>query len=123
MSETNYTIALYAPEETADGRGRLLHAFTTARDLAESGARVSVFFDGIGVECLTAFHEKTNPFTQHYVKLFDAIQPFAQACHVCAKHFGADQAATALGVELVGGEDEHRSLALAAINGETILTF
>ena len=122
MPDTKYAIVLMAPEATADGRGRLLHAFTTARDLRAAGADVEFYFDGIGVECLTAFHTKENPFTEHYGKLFDEVRVFAQACGVCSKHFHADDAAEALGVEMISDE-HHRSLAHGLLDGYEVVTF
>lgn len=122
MPDTKYAIVLMAPEETPDGRGRLLHAFTTCRDLAEAGADVEFYFDGIGVECLTAFRAGENPFSEHYVKLFNQVLPFSKACGVCCKHFRADNAAEALGVEMVS-LDEHRSLAPLILDGYRVITF
>lgn len=122
MTEAKYAIVLMAPEETADGRGRLLHAFTTARDLKAAGAHVEFYFDGIGVECITAFRTKANPFTAHYVKLFDEVMPFSKACGVCTKHFKADDAVQALGIETVSNE-EHRSLAHFILDGYEVITF
>lgn len=122
MPDTKYAIILMAPEETPDGRGRLLHAFTTARDLKDAGADVEFSFDGIGVECLTAFHTKDNPFSEHYVELFDQVRGISKACGVCAKHFGTDDAAAALGIELVSHE-HHRSLARFLLDGYRVVTF
>lgn len=122
MHGTKVAIVLMAPESTPDGRGRLLHAFSTAIDAIESGADVEFFFDGIGVECITAFHEKANPFSEHYSKLFDQVLPHATACGVCAKHYGAEDAAKEVGVELVSHET-HRSLAQLVLEGASIVSF
>ena len=62
MEGARFAIALLAPESTPAGRARLLHAFTTAVDLIDAGSDVKCFFDGVRVECIAAFHEKTNPF-------------------------------------------------------------
>ena len=113
---------MLAPESTADGRGRLLHAFTTAIDLIDAGADMEFFFDGIGVECITAFHQRANPFSEHYSELFDRVLPHAKACGVCAKHYEAEDAARRLGVELIS-HDHHRSLAQFAIDGASIISF
>ena len=122
MQSAKIVIALMAPESTPDGRGRLLHAFTTAIDLIDAGADVEFFFDGIGVECITAFHQKANPFSKHYSELFERILPHAKACGVCTKHYEAEDAARRVGVELVS-HDRHRSLAQFAIDGAPIISF
>jgi hypothetical protein len=121
VPNTNYAIILVAPEEAPDGRGRLLHAFATARDLAAAGANVEFYFDGIGVECLTAFHARDNPFSEHYAKLFDQVKPFSKACGVCSRHYQADTAAEALGIEMVS-LDEHRSVAQFILDGYVVIT-
>ncbi len=119
---TKYAIVLMAPESTPDGRGRLLHAYTTAIDLYKTGAAVEFYFDGIGVENITAFDDKENPFSQHYVYLFEQVLPFAKACGVCARHFKADRAADNLNIELVSSEN-HRSLAQFMLEGYNVVTF
>jgi len=122
---TGYAVVVLAPEETPEGRGRILHAFTTARDLAAGGADVEVYFDGIGVTCLTAFAARDNPFTQNYGDLFDEIHPLiAGACDFCARRrFDAGSAADALGTGFLGGTDQHHSLAPLLLDGVSVLTF
>ena len=114
-----------APEETPEGRGRILHAFTSARDLTAAGASVEVYFEGAGVTCLTAFHAADNRFTQHYAGLFDEVRPLiAGACDFCTRQrFEAEPAAAALGIEMVGGEDQHHSLADLVLRGYEVHTF
>ena len=120
-----HAIVVLAPEETPEGRGRILHALTTARDLADTGADVEVYFDGIGVTCLTAFHVRDNPFTRNYAGLFDAVRPLiAGACDFCTRRrFDAVEGAEALGVAIVGGEDQHHSLAPLLAAGYELHTF
>lgn len=55
-------------------------------------------------------------------KLFDQVRDFSKACGVCSKHFKADDAAQALGIEMVSHE-EHRSLAQLILDGYEIITF
>lgn len=125
MTPTKHAVVVLAPEETAEGRGRILHAFTTARDFADAGAEVQVYFDGIGVTCLTAFEAGNNQFTQHYATLFESIRPLiAGACDFCARRrFGAADAAAALEIGLVGGEDQHHSLAPLLLADYQVHTF
>jgi hypothetical protein len=122
---TDYAVVVLAPEETPEGRGRILHAFTTARDLAASGASVAIYFDGIGVTCLTAFHARDNQFTSHYGPLFDEVRPLiAGACDFCARgRFDATDAVGAFGIEFLGGDGRHHSLAEVLLNGATVVTF
>lgn len=120
-----HAIVVMAAEETPEGRGRILHAFYTARDLAKNGETVAVFFDGIGVTCLTAFTERSNPFTKNYGPLFDEVLPLvAGACDFCARRrFDAADAADSLGISLLGGEDHHHSLAGLPVDSWQITTF
>jgi len=125
MPDARYAIVVLAPEDTPEGRGRILHAFTTARDLAAAGAHVEVYFDGIGVTCLTAFHARDNEFTRHYGELFESIQPYiAGTCDFCTRvRFDAVEGARAFGVDVVGGEDQHHSLAGLTLSGYQVQTF
>ena len=125
MAAANHTIAVLAPEETPEGRGRIIHALTTARDLIEAEADVEIFFEGIGVTCLTAFHKRDNPFTQAYGELFDEVRPsMAGTCDFCTRRrFGAEEGAAALGIPIIGGEDRHHSLAPLLDAGTQLHTF
>jgi hypothetical protein len=120
-----HAIVVMAAEETPEGRGRILHALHTARDLAAEGATVAVFFEGIGVTCLTAFDERDNPFTKNYGPLFDEVLPLvAGACDFCARRrFDAAAAADSLGINLLGGEDRHHSLAGLLMDSWLVTTF
>ncbi len=120
-----HAVVVLAPEDTPEGRGRILHAFTTARDLAAEGVDVGVYFDGVGVTVLTAFNEPTNRFTENYAPLFEAIRPLiAGACDFCARRrFDAADAAAALNVPIIGGEDQHHSLARLVLAGTAVHTF
>lgn len=120
-----HAIVIMAAAETPEGRGRILHAWYTARDLAADGATVAVFFEGIGVTCLTAFAERDNPFTENYGPLFDEVLPLvAGACDFCARsRFDAADAAELLGISLLGGEAHHHSLAGLLVDSWLVTTF
>ena len=120
-----HVIAVMAPEATAEGRGRIVHALHTARELANRNQKVGVVFAGIGVTCLSAFAARDNPFTQNYGELFDAVLPLVGgACDFCARNrFDAADAARSLGVDLIGGEGRHHDLAELLGNGWTVTTF
>ena len=120
-----HAIVVLAPEETPEGRGRILHALTTADGLANRNETVQVFFSGIGVTCLPAFVERNNQFTQNYGDLFDSVLPsVAGACDFCARRrFDSAAAAAELGVDVVGGEDRHHDLAELLIDGWQVTTF
>lgn len=120
-----HALVVMAPEETPEGRGRILHALHTAQDLAAAQQTVQVFFEGIGVTCLTAFEKSDNAFTQNYADLFSEVLPMvAGACDFCARRrFDAADAAGKLGVELLGGTDRHHSLATLLIDSWVVTTF
>ena len=120
-----HAIVILAPEETPEGRGRILHALHTARALAAHDETVQVFFGGIGVTCLPAFLSRDNPFTRNYGDLFDQILPLvAGACDFCSQsRFDSATAAADLGVELVGGQGQHHDLAELLAAGWQVVTF
>lgn len=125
MIDRKHAVVVLAPEETPEGRGRILHAFYTARDLAAGGAAVEIYLDGIGVTLMAAFAEPVNPFTTAYKPLFDEIRPLIEgACDFCTrKRFDAASAAGVLGIPVVGGEDHHHSLASLILEGYQVHTF
>ncbi len=125
MVDSKHVVVVLAPEETPEGRGRILHAFYTARDLAGEGATVGIYLDGIGVTVLPAFANPDNPFTTYYTPLFEEVRPLIKgACDFCArKRFDSASAAEALGVPMVGGEDEHHSLAQLILEGFQVHIF
>jgi predicted peroxiredoxin len=120
-----HAIVIMAPEETPEGRGRIIHALHTARDLAANNEDVGVFFEGIGVTCLTAFAERANPFTENYGPLFDEVKPLVRgACDFCARRrFNAADAANSLDIDLIGGVDQHHSLADLIAESWVVTTF
>jgi hypothetical protein len=120
-----HAVVVISPEDTPEGRGRILHALVTAQGLSEAGEEVEVHFDGIGVTALTAFMERDNRFTESYGPLFDSIRPLITgACDFCTRRrFEASEAAEAFDVPLLGGEDQHHSLASLLMAGATVTTF
>jgi len=120
-----HAVVVLSPEDTPEGRGRILHALATARGLAEAGEEVEVHFDGIGVTVLTAFMERDNRFTKNYGPLFDSIRPLITgACDFCTRRrFEASPAADEFEVPMLGGEDQHHSLAELLMAGKTVTTF
>lgn len=122
---TSHAVVVLAPEDTPEGRGRILHAFHTAQELAELGHETRVFFAGVGVTCLTAFETRDNQFTRNYGDLFDSILPLvAGACDFCARRrFDAAAAAEHWGIKLVGGKDRHHSMAKLLSDSWVVTTF
>lgn len=125
MASSKRAVVVMAPEDSPEGRGRILHAFVTARDLAQVGDVVEIYLDGNGVTLLSAFATPTNPFTTNYRSLFDEVIPLIQgACDFCARvRFDATADADAFGIELLGGEGNHHSLAYLVQDGYEVLTF
>ena len=112
-------------DEHPGGQGRMLHAMNAAKAFRDNGDEVSLWFHGIGVGWLTAFAEGKDGYTQNYRPLFDDISDLiGGACDFCmTRRFDAAQAATQLGVPLVGGDGEHHTVADLAIAGNTVMTF
>ena len=121
----HHAIVVLAPEDTPEGRGRILHALHTAQHLSKAGERVEIYFDGIGVTVPDAFLERSNRFTENYGPLFDSLKPsFAGACDFCARvRFEATEGTAAYEMPLLGGEGKHHSLAGLLQQGATVTTF
>jgi len=119
-------VVMSDPGEPNPGmQGRMVHAMSAARDLRAAGQDASLWFHGIGVMWLSAMDARTDPFTRHYGKLFDEVKDLiGGACEFCAvKRFGAGPSAESLGVTLLGGGDEHHSIAALIADGHDVTIF
>jgi len=112
-------------EGNPGGQARLLHALSAARDFADAGEEVGIWFHGVGVTWLAAFTARYDQFTRTYTPLFDSVRGnIAGACDFCARtRFGAAEAAENLGVPIVGGDGRHHTVAELAADGYQVLTF
>jgi len=112
-------------EGNPGGQARLLHALSAARDFADAGEEVGIWFHGVGVTWLAAFTARYDQFTRNYWSLFDSVRGnIAGACDFCARtRFGAAEAAEKLGVPIVGGDGGHHTVATLASDGYQVLTF
>ena len=112
-------------EGNPGGQARLLHALSAARDFADAGEEVGIWFHGVGVTWLAAFTARYDQFTRNYASLFDNVRAnIAGACDFCARtRFGAAEAAEKLGVPIVGGDGRHHTVAALTADGYQVLTF
>lgn len=112
-------------EGNPGGQARLLHALTAAKDFADAGEEVGIWFHGVGVTWLAASDAGYDQFTRNYAPLFDAVRAsIAGACDFCARtRFGAAQAAERLGVPIVGGDGQHHTVAALAADGYQVFIF
>jgi hypothetical protein len=102
----------------------MVHAMTLARDLRAAGHEVTIHFHGVGVRWLAAMADRNDPFTRHYGGLFDQIRDIAAGCQFCATNrFGASDSAERLDIDLVGGLQEHHSVAGLIGEGAQVHTF
>ena len=118
-------VVMSPPGEANPGdQGRMVHAMTLARDLRAAGQQVGVYFHGVGARWLAAMADRNDPFTRHYGALFDQIRDVAAGCEFCVTNrFGAAEGANRLGVKLVGGLEEHHSVAAQLAQGDQLHTF
>ena len=93
-------------EGNPGGQARLLHALSAARDFADTGEDVGIWFHGVGVTWLAAFAARYDQFTRNHTSLFDSVRGnIAGACDFCAcTRFGAAEAAENPGVPIAGGD-------------------
>jgi hypothetical protein len=112
-------------EGNPGGQARLLHALSAAKDFADAGEEVGIWFHGVGVTWLAAFNAQYDQFSRNYASLFDDVRgSIAGACDFCARtRFGAAEAAERLGVPIVGGDGRHHTVAALAADGYQVLTF
>jgi hypothetical protein len=118
-------IIILADSETPEGRGRMAHAMTTAKELGDSENGVRILFEGVGVTWLKAFHLAEHPFTQHYAPMFEEIKDnIMGACHFCtAGRFEVLEHVEALGIPLLTEESTHFSVGSLISEGYQVITF
>ncbi|HKE98162.1 MAG TPA: DsrE family protein [Actinomycetes bacterium] len=121
--------ALVVMSETGEanpaGQARMLHALKAAKELKAGGHDVRLWFHGVGVIWLSTFAARNDPFGRHYGSLFDELRDdIGGACEFCAvQRFGAADGAKRLGVEVVGGPEEHHTVAPLLAEGYQVVTF
>jgi hypothetical protein len=118
-------IIVLADSETPEGRGRMAHAMTTAKELRDSDNEVRLLFEGIGVTWLKAFHLAEHPFVQNYAPLFEEVKDnIMGACHFCtAGRFDVAEHVEALNIPLLTEESTHFSVGSLVNEGYQIITF
>ena len=122
---TKTAIIVLAASDTAEGRGRIVHALTAAKELKDAGQEVGVIFEGIGVTWLTAFHKRDDQFTQTFADLFDEVRDtfIGASNYMVTKRFEATEAVAAYNVPLLGGDGGHYSLGTLCQDGYQVITF
>lgn len=117
-------IVVSAASDTPEGRGRMVHAMYSARELKEAGDEVKLIFDGIGVTWLEAFARREDQFTQHYGETFDAVKDTIMgACNFCAMvRFDIKDTIKSEGYPLLGQEDGHHGFRDLITDGYQIIT-
>lgn len=125
MSKYALVVMSESGDEHPGGQGRMLHALQAASEFRSAGVEVCLWFHGIGVEWLAAFEGRSDRYTEVYGPLFDSLRDVvAGACEFCAvKRFKVESSATALGVPLVGGANEHHTIAHLVADGYEVVVF
>jgi hypothetical protein len=125
MTNTALVVMSEPGEANPAGQARMLHALKAAKELKDAGQHVTMWFHGIGVIWLAAFAARNDPFTRNYGPLFDELRDnLAGACEFCAAtRFGSAAGAENLDVPLVGGPEEHHTVASLLMEGFQVVVF
>jgi hypothetical protein len=125
MSKYALVVMSESGEAHPGGQGRMLHALQAAAEFRSAGVEASLWFHGIGVEWLTVFEARSDRFGEVYGPLFDSLRDVVGgACEFCAvKRFKVEASATALGVPIVGGANEHHTIAHLVADGYEVVVF
>jgi hypothetical protein len=124
---SKYALVVMAePGEPSPGmQGRMVHAMTAAKELRAAGQEVTLLFHGIGVQWLSSMDARVDAFGRHYGALFDEVSDLiGGACEFCTvKRFGAGPSAEKLGTPLLGGGEDHHSIAGLLMDGYDVTIF
>lgn len=118
-------VTVMNPGESPADNGRTVHALKLAASLIDSGAEVTVLFQGKGVSWLprlTARTEESHPFDKHYGPVFDAIRPHVRACNMCCKRFDVHEAVTASEVPILGDGQGHADVARFVLDDYQVIS-
>ena len=95
-----------------------LHVLMNAVDLAGKGNEVKVIFEGKSVVLAPQLDEEKNPLFQ---KARDAGL-IAGVCRACAKQFGVDEKAEAIGLTLINDMMGHAGMASYVADGYQVIS-
>lgn len=108
-----------------EANGRMIHLLKAAERLSEQGEDVGIYMHGAGVNWASAFAVRDDRFTQNYGELFDQLKSLiVGACNFCATvRFEQAGALDALGIDLVGNDGEHHTVADLLMDDTKVVTF
>lgn len=120
-----YAILVVSASDTPEGRGKMVHALNTGRDIIAAGGEVKYVYQGLGVTWLKEFDIKEHPFTTHYWDLFEEMRPHIMgACNFCTNgRFKVGEHVKSMDVTILGDEGNHMSVTNLVTDGYQLLTF
>ena len=95
-----------------------LHVLMNAVDLAGKGHEVKVIFEGRSVALAPQLDEEKNPL---FLRAREAGL-IAGVCRACAKQFGVDEKAEAIGLPLISDMMGHAGMAAYADDGYQVIS-
>ncbi len=98
-------IVLLAGNETNEGMARAVHALLYARELADSGYKVALIFDGAATGWAKELNKPENPLYNQYVE-FRKRGIVEEVCDYCAEHLGHKEDLTEAQRKLLVGDYE-----------------
>ena len=122
---TKYAILVTSASDTPEGRGKMIHALLTGRDIIANGSEVKYLYQGIGVTWLKEFNIREHPFTTHYGHVFDEMKEHIMgACNFCSNgRFEVGDHVREMGIDFVGEEGDHFAVGDLVSQGYQLLSF
>ncbi|MDF7808466.1 DsrE family protein [Pontiellaceae bacterium B12219] len=81
-----FAIILQSGNETNEGAARAMHALLYAQELAESGYKVALIFDGAGAGWAVQFRDPAHPMNKAYLSVVNS-GTVLEICDHCAENF------------------------------------
>ena len=108
-----------------EANGRMVHLLKSAAVFRDAGEDVAIHLHGAAVNWAGAFAKREDPFTQHYGELFDALSSqMAGACNFCTNvRFEQAAAVDELGIDVLGDDGGHHTVADLVLAGDQVFTF
>ncbi|MEX0647489.1 MAG: hypothetical protein WEA56_10120 [Balneolaceae bacterium] len=113
-------IVILSDIETHESLGRVVNAFSFAKELQEHQDEVAIIFDGAGTRWIPELEDENHKAHELYLAVKDKI---AGACKFCAKSFGVINEVRKTEIPLLDDHDQHPSLRNYIVDGYQIVTF
>lgn len=109
-----------AAGDTPESLGRVVNAFTGAREYIDGGGEVQIIFDGAGTKAAAAFAKSEHKYNELFERVRSRV---TGVCAYCAGAYGVKDQIEASQLPLAEEFEGHPSFKQLLDSGYSVLTF